>query len=322
MKRAKWVRDAVAAGNAFHWTKQSPAKHNAINLAATAVVLGVFALLIVWGATANPWLYIPVAGVLYGVLYFGVNVLIIHECSHNMYLLSADRPKSKRWNNLVGRVAGLLFFTDYVRHWEKGHTVHHLRPCEDDDPQDKDPMTGPDLYKLYAILALVPLSFMALNPSRQYDGQLIRAAKGLAVWGPLFLLTGYFLSWQIPVAMVVGFHVVMVLNLSKKAQEHGCGLKYEEDPYLRSRTYLYPLSFLFSPFNINYHFEHHANFNVPWYLLPTYHETLRGIVPKEIWPYYFHHEYLAQAMGKKPLVPEELRYLLTKADAPAAAPAK
>jgi fatty acid desaturase len=95
-------------------------------------------------------------------------------------------------------------------------------------------------------------------------------------------------------------------NSLKKTQEHSNGLNTEPDPLLRSRTYFYPLSPLLSPFNINYHFEHHANFNVPWYLLPAYNKALLSVVPADLQPYYFHHEYLDQMAGRKALPPREL----------------
>ncbi|MCB9760833.1 MAG: fatty acid desaturase [Alphaproteobacteria bacterium] len=309
-KRARWVRDAIVAGNDFHAMKMDPTRHNLINLGSTAGLIGAFAGLVALANVLPLAAYLPLAAIGFGVLYFSVNVLIIHECSHNMFLLSKDREQAKRWNHVVGVIAGILFFTDYVRHWEKGHTVHHLRPCEPDDPQDRDPKTGARLYKLYAGLLLIPGFFMALNPSRQYDGQLKRALMGAVAWSPIIALAWWVAGWAAPLAIALGFHVVMMLNMSKKAQEHGCGLADEPDPYLRSRTYFYPLSFLFSPFNINYHFEHHANFNVPWYKLPAYHRALMEIVPEPVKPYYFHHDYLLQLSGKKPLPPDALRPML------------
>ncbi|MBK7760179.1 MAG: fatty acid desaturase, partial [Deltaproteobacteria bacterium] len=77
----------------------------------------------------------------------------------------------------------------------------------------------------------------------------------------------------------------------------------EPDRLLRSRTYFYPVAVIFSPFNINYHFEHHANFSVPWYSLPAYHKKAREIVPEALRPYYFHNQYLMQLAGQKPLPP-------------------
>lgn len=310
IRRAPWIKEAIKAGNAFHAMKQDPRRHNLINAASAAGVVVSFAALLGAGAVLPWWLYVPLGGVLMGCVLFSVFILVIHECSHDMFVLLADRERSKAMNRLVGRVAGAVMFTDYLRHWEKGHTVHHLHPCEPDDPQDRTPLTGAPLYKRYLMLATIPLSFLVLNPSRQYDGALARTLIGGLIWAPILGLSFLLSGWAGPAALLVSFHMLMALNLTKKAQEHGAGLAEEPERMLRSRTYFYPLAVFCSPFNINYHFEHHANFNVPWYLLPAYHRSLMGgVVPEPIKPYYFHHDFLAQLAGTKPLVPPELRHL-------------
>ena len=308
-KPAPWMRDAVAAGGEFHWAKQVPWKHNLINLTAAVGLWSTIALLVGWGAIAWTPVHVVVGGFLLGCCFFAHYILIVHECSHNMFLLHPDRAKQKTLNRAIGIVAGGLFFTDYLQHWEKGHTIHHLHPCEDDDPQDKDPLTGWDLYKKYLGLLLIPLFPMVLNPSNQYGFSLKRLLGGLAFWVPTITFVVLFVSPWAALALLVGFHTLMGLNMTKKAQEHGCGLKFEEFRILRSRTYFYWTSLLTSPFNINYHFEHHANFNVPWYALPAYHRKLLDVVPKPLQPYYFHREFLKQLHGTKPLPPDELRPL-------------
>jgi len=303
------MRDVVAAGGEFHWTKQVPWKHNLINLTSAGALWSTIFLLIGWGAVAWEPVHIPVAGFLLGCGFFAHYILIVHECSHNMFLLHTDRATQKKLNRAIGIVSGGMFFTDYLKHWEKGHTVHHLHPCEDDDPQDKDPITGWDLYKKYALLALVPMAPMKMNPSNQYGFSIKRFLGGLAFWVPLITVVVLFVNPWTALTLLVGFHTLMALNMTKKAQEHGCGLKFEEFRILRSRTYFYWTSLLTSPFNINYHFEHHANFNVPWYALPAYHKRLLDIVPKPLHPYYFHSDFLQQLHGTKPLPPDELRPL-------------
>jgi fatty acid desaturase len=303
----EWVRKVPAAARDLHAMKQSPWKHNAINLTAVTLLWAAIAGIIVAGWAAPWFVYIPVGAVLVGCAFFAHFILVIHECSHNMFLLSSDRKRQQSLNRAIGRVAAGMFFTDYLVHWEKGHLIHHLRPCEEDDPQDKDPLTGSDLYKRYAML-LVPGAAAALNPCNQYGFSWRRLLGGVAFWGPLLAVTGIFLGWAVPVMLLFAFNFLSVLNMTKKAQEHGAGLKDEPWPLIRSRTYFYPLARLFSPFNINYHFEHHANFNVPWYLLPAYHERTVELVPEKLRPYYFHREFLAQLKGVKALPPRELLF--------------
>lgn len=309
--KAPWIKKAVAAGGEFHAMKQTPWKHNLLNISCALALWGSIALVIGWGTVANPALYIPLGALLLGCLFFGHFILVVHECSHNMFLVSKDRKLQKKLNRAVGVLSGGAFFTDYIVHWEQGHTEHHLRPCEENDPQDKNPLTGPELYKHYAGLAFVPLYFMKINPSNQYGFSWSRFLGGLAFWGPLLGLTGFFIGWWVPVTLVISQNVLMALNLTKKAQEHGCGLKDEPIFEMRSRTYFYATSFMTSPFNINYHFEHHANFMVPWYLLPAYHQKLQEIVPAELKPYIFHQEFAQQLAGQKPLIPDDLRHMVS-----------
>ena len=308
-KPAPWMREAVAVGGEFHWAKQVPWKHNVKNVTATVALWATIVGILAWGLWAPTLVHLVVGGFLLGCCFFAHYILVVHECSHNMFVLLQDRAKQKLLNRTIGRVAGGMFFTDYVQHWEKGHTVHHLHPCEDDDPQDKNPETGATLYKKYAALLLIPGFPLKLNPSNQYGVSILRLLGGLAFFGPVAVAMFFLVGPWSPLILLVGFHTLMALNLTKKAQEHGCGLKFEEFRILRSRTYFYGTSLLTSPFNINYHFEHHANFNVPWYALPAYHQKLLDVVPEALKPYYFHHEFLSQLHGTKALPPDELRPL-------------
>ena len=100
-------------------------------------------------------------------------------------------------------------------------------------------------------------------------------------------------------------------NLNKIAQEHGSNLIQMKDPYLRSRTYFYPGRWLFSPFCINYHFEHHANFNVPWYRLKAYHRRVLQLMPEEFQPYFLTRglqQTVQQIAGTRALPPEAQIY--------------
>src|SRR5690606_25718542 len=230
--------------------------------------------------------------------------------SHEMFIVTRSPSATRWWNNRIGRLASAFMFTAYVEHWEKGHRLHHLQPCEEVDPQDRYPLTGRALYREYAKLLLIPGMFVAMNPSAKYPGGLKRTIFGALLWAPLFAYGVYFISPWVPLAFFLSFHVTMALNLTKKAQEHGAGLAQEPDFYLRSRTYFYPLWQVFSPYCINYHFEHHLNFKVPWYSLPAYHEALCKLMPVELQPYFFHSEFMAQLAGTKPLPPDELRHLM------------
>lgn len=300
LSRPRWALQCAKAGKDFHIQKQAPIPHNIKNLIAALLLWGTAAAIVLGLPFLPIWIGLPIGGILLGCCFFGHFILIIHECSHNMFLLGSSQNQTKSLNHHIGRLSAVPFFTAYVQHWEKGHVTHHIKPCEADDPQNPDPLDGKRLlYRLLSIW-LIPLGFMPFNPSRQYKGGLWRILKGLLFWLPiLFALASY--SWISAAAVYIGFATLTSLNLLKIAQEHGSGLADEFDPLLRSRTYFYPLQFLFSPFNIHYHFEHHANFNVPWYLLPSYHKAIQKLVPNELKSFYFHHDYLNQMLGTKEL---------------------
>ncbi|MFT5686178.1 MAG: fatty acid desaturase [Myxococcota bacterium] len=300
-----WTRKLPGLGRDLNAIKQPPLRHNIINLLAVSGLWGGIFGIIALGSVLPTLVYVPVFGPLLGCLFFGHFVLIIHECSHDMLYVSRNRARQKAVNRLIGRIAGRIFFTDYLVHWEKGHRVHHLHPNTHQDRQAINTYTGPKLFKSYLKL-MVPGSFLMFNPSNQYGFSLKRLLGGAMFWGP-FLAAGYLLG-GLPTlgVMYIALQVLSALNLTKKAQEHGGGLSDEPWPILQSRTYFYPLQWLTSPFCINYHFEHHANFSVPWYLLPTYHERVEAAVPAVLRPYYFHHEFFQQLSGKKPLPPREL----------------
>src|SRR5436190_2994625 len=62
------------------------------------------------------WLTIPLAILAGGLL---VRIFIIfHDCGHGSFL------KSRRANEIIGFVSGLLTFTPY-HHWRWEHSVHH-----------------------------------------------------------------------------------------------------------------------------------------------------------------------------------------------------
>lgn len=304
MQRTQWMKESIRAGKEFHIRNQSPLKNNVINIIASILLWGTGGLMLLLPSATPGYLW-PLWATILGSCFFGHFILIIHECSHNMFLHFSDAKQAKKWNGLIGRIAGVPVFTDYVRHWEEGHVVHHLRPCEADDPQNLDPLYGKRLLKKIAIVWFIPFGFLTANPSSKYPNQLRRIILGVSTLIPIVYAV-YLYHPPTLIVLYVSFLVLPTLNLCKIAQEHGANLQFEPDPLLRSRSYFYPLQWLFSPFNINYHYEHHANFNVPWYRLPKYHKILRTVLPEDVQPYYFHHEYVAQLMGTKELPPRSL----------------
>ena len=298
-QKPSWAKETIRAGNEFHIRHQPILQHNCINILAVSMLWLTIAIIIV-SSTSVHWGFYPILGVVLGAAFFGHFVLIIHEASHNMLFLHRDPNKRKIYNHGVGKLASLPFFTEYDRHWKDGHVVHHLQPCESNDPQNPDPLYGRRLIHKIIQVWCIPLGFMLVNPSTKYENKTRRIVLGVLCIMPVVYWM-YQTNPQSLFVLYIGFNTLGTLNLCKIAQEHGAGLANEPFPILRSRTYFYKLQWLFSPFNIHYHYEHHANFNVPWYLLPNYHKTVKTIIPSELRSHFIHNEYWAQLMGTKKL---------------------
>lgn len=281
-----WLRKAMAAGRPFHVKNQDPRAHNLRNLAAVGAMLAGGIGVLLAAPVVPAAIYLPLAAVLLGSIYMGLFVLVIHEASHDMFLLHSDRSKLRGLNRLAGNIVGAIFFTDYIRHWEQGHALHHTKTLMPEDPQDGKQDGLRSLRRTVAILLTVPFSFVAYNPSRRYDGHLKRSLIGVAIWAPMLLVAGAIGGWSAPVGMLMGMHVLALLNLIKKVREHG-GMEHLPHPGLRSRTWFHPFAALLAPFNLNYHFEHHAHQKVPWYNLPDYHAVCRDLMPADVQRFYF-----------------------------------
>jgi len=70
----------------------------------------------VYARTVSYWLVLPLAILAAGFL--ARIFIIFHDCSHGSFF------KSKRANQVIGRIAGLLNVTPY-RHWRWQHGLHH-----------------------------------------------------------------------------------------------------------------------------------------------------------------------------------------------------
>lgn len=74
-------------------------------------------VLMVLSLNVSPWitlaLSIPAAGFLVRIF------IIFHDCGHGSF------TKSKKWNRIIGIIAGILVFTPYDR-WTDSHREHHM----------------------------------------------------------------------------------------------------------------------------------------------------------------------------------------------------
>ena len=222
-----------------------------------------------------------------------------------MFLKGLNPKQTKKINRFVGIVS---FCTVLYRIcFTLGKGSHHTPPStlrRDRPTKPRSTLWQTSLRSIASIVAYSLLFYQhqSLPKISQSNSTILLGIAVLECCSlPVF-------SLKTLVILVVAWNVVNTLNLLKIAQEHGGELANEPLPIMRSRTYFYfyPLQMLCSPFFINYHFEHHANFNVPWYRLPEYHRAILNIVPEELRPYYFHREYRKQMNGQKPVPNKEL----------------
>lgn len=317
----KWIEESVILGNKFHVRRKNPLVHNSINLTVMILMLAGIGLIAYLSTVITALLYIPVASLVLAFSFFALSILVIHEASHNMFVVFKDWSKTTRWNERFGWAVSILFGINFRDHWQRGHLLHHNHPMEPDDPQICNPRIGRELFKR-AIQFLI-------NPKYIYDTTIRGAGseydcpavlrypsnwKGMstcfAIWILVSILSLLYLSWSLLVVAYIALRVFAIMAIIKSALEHGGEMAYEKNPYLRQRTSVFPLKYLLLPMNISYHFEHHLNYFVPWYDLGRYHRELLRIIPAELHPYIFNQDAWHQLTGKKPAFISSLRPLL------------
>ena len=313
---APWIGAAIRAGLPYAHHRKHPLVHNAINLGITAALLIAVGLIIAaseWAMIPN-WAYIFLASIGFGWLYFAFFILVVHEASHQMYVLvPSNRSLQRSINRTAGWIFAGVFATDYGKHWERGHIEHHVRPMEPNDPQ-RNVLTGQALLRRILGYLFVP-GFLFLDRTvlraKQQSGKSSGSARVIigfvTFWVIALTLAATLGSWRLALSLYLGMPVLAVFNLIKGSLEHGGSIAEEQSPFLRSRTSLSPLRHLFLPFNISLHFEHHLNFQVPWYDLARYQRDLREVVPHEVQRDVFNRRLLPQLSGRLGGVSEEAR---------------
>jgi fatty acid desaturase len=300
-----WLTHAARAGQRYHYRHKVPWRHNAIGMAVPTLVAIAGAGLLELTRVVDTWAYVPIAGVGFGLLYYTLLGIPVHEASHGMMFVSRDPARRKRWNTLIGWTCALPFGIHYRRHWAEGHVTHHIHPIEDDDPQAFNRSTGPALARVLALLLLVPGAALVhrFTVKRQtgYGGSSFGVfAAFVALWAVALPAAGAVYGWKAALALAYGLQVLAALNQLKGALEHGGEIAFDPHRLLRSRSSLFPFRLLLPMFYVTiYHFEHHLNYAVPWYDLPHYHRDVARLMPAALKPDIFNEDLLAQLAGHK-----------------------
>lgn len=305
----EWIRAAIAAGNAFHVRRGPLWRHNVVNLTLLGLIVVGFTIVGAASRWLSPWTHLLLAAPAFGWLIFTLAVLVVHEASHQMFVVTRDRAWTRRLNRAFGWACAAPLGVDYGQHWERGHLIHHRQACEPVDPQNCSVLVGLPLLREFALVVLVPgyiqwrarkgvgISYACPAVADFAPNRLLSVFK-VVFWTGFFGLSVRAGCWSVPVAVLLGFQIASGVQLLKVALEHGGDFATQENPLLRSRSSLFPLRWLLLPLNISLHFQHHLNAGVPWYALARYGRALEAIVPPELHPRFFSTEIWAQLRGR------------------------
>lgn len=220
--------------------------------------------------------------------------IIFHDCGHGSYF------KSKRANDIVGYLSGVLTFTPY-RHWRWQHAVHHGTSGNLDQRGDGD------------IWTMTVNEYLNASPLKRLKYKIARNPIVLFVLGPLFLFVIYqrfpasnaskrerhsvhwmnagILAYCIGMSLIFGFtnFVLMQLAVMFVAGSGGIWIFYVqhqfEGTYWRNQDdwdyltsamegsayYKLPRTLQWFSGNIGFHHIHHLSSRIPNYNLEKCH---------------------------------------------------
>jgi fatty acid desaturase len=324
MQVIPWVVQGVKIGNKYNFTKKAVWKHNLLNLFCLFLIITSIILLYkVGGLVSNElvkwFVYLPLASFFFGWLYFSLIILVSHEASHGLFLLSQSMQIRKKLNMFFGSVIELMFNSDFRYSWYEDHNLHHRHPLVQEDPQNCPLIVhnGKALARKIAKIWLIPgyaakdYNICRTEEKAHHNLHPIRGRIVFIVFLFFWITIGvisYLLGNIIPfIAMLIGLNFLQTINRLKITLEHGGGLVEMKDMQLRTRTTIFPGLWLVFPFHISYHFEHHLNCVVPWYELPHYHKELYPTLSSKIQAHCYNMGFKAawkQLEGKRPLLSE------------------
>ena len=283
-----WIKEAIECGHPLHYSRSNGLVHNILNCGLLAALVVVAIAICVAGAQFASAAFIPFGAFGFGLIYFSLFILVVHEASHNMFLNLGTAGRSRQWNRRLGWMVCIPFGVEYVKHWEIGHRIHHRDPVEPYDPQNcpETLYCGPTLLVYLAKVLFVPgyaiFRLGATCPAERYDRNWPLTMASILIWVCTLTVQSVFFHWTVAIAALLGLHVLVALNAIKIAMEHGGAVGRRENVLMRSCSSFFPLRHLFMPFNISLHFEHHLNCSVPWYHLMQYHKVVEAIAPADL----------------------------------------
>jgi omega-6 fatty acid desaturase (delta-12 desaturase) len=280
-------RDAVARHEAPSWSRA------AVNLLTSAVPYVAITVAMYFSLGASYWitlaLAIPAAGFLLRTF------IVFHDCTHGSFV------PSRRGNQWIGRIAGLLVFQPFAN-WRHNHAVHHGTAGDLDRRGQGDVLTltvdeylarswrGRLGYRLFrnpvVMLGIGPLWSLMFGPRfwtkemrpRQIHSVWLTNAALVVLLAPIWILLGP-VAWllvQLPTAILAGTGGVFLFYVQHQFEdaywESGEQWSYA-DAALKGSSYLkLPKVFQYFTGNIGLHHVHHLSTQIPNYELQRAHD--------------------------------------------------
>jgi omega-6 fatty acid desaturase (delta-12 desaturase) len=253
------------------------------------------------------WLTLAIA--LLAGLFLVRAFIIFHDCCHGSYF------KSKRANDIVGFITGMLTFTPYG-HWRWQHNVHHATSGDLDRRGEGDiwTMTVQEYleasrwkkfaYRLarnpFVLFVIAPLALFLVYqrfPSSGAKGKDRKSVMAMNI-ALAFMVSGLcwlfgwkaYLMMQLPVTMVAGVSGIWMFYVQHQYEdvywEHHDKWNYTTAALHGSSFYKLPRILQWFTGNIGYHHVHHLSSKIPNYNLERCHNShplFSSIQPLTFW---------------------------------------
>lgn len=241
---------------------------------------------------------------------FMVRIFIIfHDCGHGSYF------KSKKANDIVGFVTGLLTSTPYF-HWRWEHSLHHAS-CGDLERRGvgdiwtltvEEYLAAPPLKRLLYRIMRNPIVLFLIAPTglfliyQRFSNRNASRRERMSVWAmnaamaTLFGLLIWILGWkgflviQLTVTMVAGALGVWMFYVQHQFEDvywdHHEEWDYTAAALLGSSFYKLPKILQWFTGNIGFHHIHHLSPRIPNYQLEKCHEShevFKSVKPITFW---------------------------------------
>ena len=222
--------------------------------------------------------------------------IIFHDCGHGSFF------KSKRANDIVGFITGMLTFTPYV-HWRWEHAIHHAS-CGDLERRGtgdiwtmtiSEYLAAPKWKRLLYRLVRNPIMLFVLAPLVVFVGYQ-RFSNKNATWRErksvyamnvaLALMVGLgcwllgwkgYLSIQLPITMISGSLGIWMFYVQHQFEdvywEEHAEWDFTSAALLGSSFYKLPKVLQWFTGNIGFHHIHHLSSRIPNYNLERCHNS-------------------------------------------------